>query len=59
MKRVSLRTLVLLLELLAAVVSLQYVNAIRSPKPGAVWVADDCASSPAAPADAGRDITGV
>jgi hypothetical protein len=42
MQRTSLRTLVLLLELFAAVVALQYLVSIRPGRPSAVWLADDC-----------------
>jgi hypothetical protein len=39
MQRVSLRTLLLMLELLMAVSVLQYLTAIRAPRAGAVWLA--------------------
>jgi len=51
MERTSLRTLVLLLELLTAVVSLQYIVGIRSARAGAVWLAGDRAVSLPAPAE--------
>jgi len=41
MPRVSLRTLILMLELLAAVVSLQYIVATGSAKADAIWLAGD------------------
>lgn len=37
--RISLRTLVLMLELLVAVVGFQCVTAVRPAPPGAVWLA--------------------
>ncbi len=40
--RVSIRTLVLLLELLAAVVGFQCVAAARPAKADTVWLAGDC-----------------
>jgi hypothetical protein len=46
----SLRTLVLMLELLVAVVSLQYMAGIRPAKASAVWLAGNCTTSPSAPA---------
>ncbi len=54
MQRVSIRTLVLLLELLIAVVAMQYVTMITPVRAGAVWVATDFvapASAPAGPVD--------
>jgi hypothetical protein len=42
MHRVSIRTLTLLLVLLAAVISWQYLAKARSPRPGAIWLAGDC-----------------
>jgi hypothetical protein len=50
--RVSVRTLVLMLELLAAVVGFQCVTAARPAKADAVWLAGDAlvvAPSPAEP----------
>lgn len=41
MQRTSLRTLVLLLELFAAVVAVQYLTTPRPVKASAVWLADD------------------
>jgi hypothetical protein len=41
MQRVSLRTLVLMLELLAAVVGFQYVMAARPAKADAIWLGCD------------------
>ena len=37
--RVSLRTLILMLELLVAVVALQYLAAVKPVQAGAVWLA--------------------
>lgn len=48
MKRTSLRTLVLLLELFVAVTSFQYLAAMKPPRAGAAWLAGD--SAPIAPA---------
>jgi hypothetical protein len=42
MSRVSLRTLVLLVELLVAVVAFQYLAAVRTAKADAIWLAGDC-----------------
>jgi len=39
MQKVTLRTLALLLELLAAVVAFQCVTAVRTAKADAVWLA--------------------
>ena len=44
-QRVSIRTLVLMLELLAAVVGFQY-TAARPAKADAVWLAGDCRTVP-------------
>jgi len=55
MQRTSLRTLVLMLELFAAVASLQYLAGIRPAKASAVWLAGDCATSPMAPARDAND----
>jgi hypothetical protein len=55
MPRTTVRTLILLLELFAAVVSLQYLTAIRPARAGAVWLAGDCTASPPAPARAADD----
>jgi hypothetical protein len=41
MKTVSVRTLALLLELLLAVVSYQYLSVARAKTPDAVWLAGD------------------
>lgn len=51
MPRVSLRTLVLTLELLVAVVALQYVAAMKPAQAGAVWLAEDSPATMSAPAD--------
>jgi len=42
MQRVSIRTLVLMLELLVAVVALQYVTLVKPARADAVWLARDC-----------------
>jgi hypothetical protein len=44
--RVSIRTLVLTLGLLVAVVSFQYLAILRQPKPGAVWLATEGLKTP-------------
>ena len=41
MPQVSMRTLVLVLELLMAVVAFQYMAAIRTAKADAIWLARD------------------
>lgn len=48
--RVSLRTLLLTLGLLAAVVALQYVAANRAARAGAIWLAHDGPPALAVPA---------
>jgi len=40
--RVSLRTLILMLELLMAVVALQYLTVAKPTKANAIWLAADC-----------------
>ena len=50
MPRVSTRTLILMLELLVAVVALQYVTMAKPVKADAVWVAVDFVAPPAGPA---------
>jgi hypothetical protein len=50
MQRVSIRTLVLLLELLIAVVAMQYVTLVTPVQAGAVWVATDVVAPTSAPA---------
>ncbi len=50
MQRASLRTLFLMLELLVAVIALQYVTMTRSVKADALWVATDFVAPPSAPA---------
>jgi hypothetical protein len=42
MQRVSMRTLVLMLELLAAVVGFQCITVARPAKADAVWLAGNC-----------------
>jgi len=53
--RVSLRTLVLLLELLVAIISLQYLAAARPARAGVVWLGGRCPPAgmpvPAEPSD--------
>jgi hypothetical protein len=51
MQRVSIRTLVLLLELLTAVVALQYVTLAQPVKADVVWLATDFVAPPPAPVD--------
>jgi hypothetical protein len=52
MQRVSLRTLVLLLELLVAVSALQYLAVVRPARTTAVWLAgNDLVAAPAGPAE--------
>ena len=45
MKRLSARTLVLMLELLVAVVSHQYLATVRQCKPDVVWLATEAHQS--------------
>lgn len=40
--RVSLRTLILMLELLVAVVALQYLTVAKPAKANVIWLAADC-----------------
>jgi hypothetical protein len=58
MQKVSVRTLTLLVELLTAVVSYQWVDWTHSAKPGAMWLAGDCTEArqvqPADPCAAAR-----
>ncbi len=42
MQKVSVRTLTVLVELLMAVATYQWMDLTHSAKPGAVWVAGDC-----------------
>jgi len=49
MQRVSMRTLILMLELLTAVVALQYVTLAQPVKADAVWLATDFVAPPSAP----------
>ncbi len=53
--RVSLRTLILTLELLVAVVALQYVAASRPAQASAIWLANDRPATLSAPAEAGAN----
>ncbi len=41
-QRVSLRTLILMLELLVAVVALQYLTVANPAKANVIWLAADC-----------------
>jgi hypothetical protein len=50
--RVSLRTLLLMLELLAAVAALQYLTAIRPARAGSVWLAKSRPATTSASTDA-------
>jgi len=58
MQKLSIRTLTLLLELLVAVVSYQWIDWAHSARPGAVWLAGDCTEArqvqPADPSAAAR-----
>ncbi len=54
--RVSLRTLILMLELLIAVVALQYLVAIKPARAGAIWLANDRPATMSAPAEASADL---
>jgi len=47
MSKVSMRTLVLMLELLVAVVAVQYLTMAKSVAPDAVWLATDRIAPPA------------
>ena len=53
--RVSPRTLILTLELLGAVVALQYLAAVRTAQAGAVWLTEDGPPVVSAPAQANAD----
>jgi hypothetical protein len=50
MSRVSLRTLILMLELLVAVVALQYLTMAKPVQADTLWVATDFVAPPSAPA---------
>ncbi len=50
--QVSLRTLLLMLELLIAVVALQYLAVVKPAQAGAVWLADARPAAVAALAEA-------
>lgn len=50
MQRVSMRTLILMLELLVAVVALQYLTMAQPVKADVVWLATDFVAPPSAPA---------
>ena len=52
MKRVTLRTLILTLELLAAVVAFQYMASIRAVHASAVWLGGSDAIAIPAPCEA-------
>ena len=51
MQRVSLRTLVLMVELLVAVVAIQYIAVVSPPRTDAVWLARDGLVPLAAPSE--------
>jgi hypothetical protein len=53
---VTLRTLVLMVELLLAVLALQYLATIRPAKAGAVWLANDRPATMSAPAETSPDL---
>lgn len=53
---VSVRTLVLMLELLLAVVALQYLVNIRPARAGTVWLADDRPATMSAPTEGSPDL---
>lgn len=59
MQRVSLRTLVLVLELLAAVVGFQCVTAARPAKADAIWLAGNGSTVAQPPAVQIDDPTGL
>ncbi len=59
MQRVSIRTLVLLLELLIAVVAVQYVHLTTPVQAGAVWVATDFVAPASAPAGQVDNLMGL
>lgn len=52
MQRVSIRTLALMVELLIAVVALQYRAPARPVRAGAVWLAGNGAGAMPAPSEA-------
>ncbi len=52
-----MRTLVLLLELLAAVVAFQYLVTAKLAKADAIWLAGDCITMTQAPAGQSDDTT--
>lgn len=53
--RVSLRTLILMLELLAAVVVLQYLAAVQPVQADAAWLGDAHPTAVSVPAPAGAN----
>jgi hypothetical protein len=57
MQRVSVRTLALMVELLLAVLALQYMTVIGAVKADAVWLAGDCVVPVSAPAADFNDPT--
>ena len=59
MQRVSFRTLVLLLELLIAVVAMQYVTMVTPVQAGAVWLATDFVAPASAPAGQVDNLVGL
>lgn len=50
MPRVSIRTLALMVELLIAVIAVQFLTMPRPASADAVWLAGDCLALPPAPA---------
>jgi len=59
MSRVSVRTLILMLELLVAVAALQYLTLAKPVQADAVWLATDSIAQPSAPAGQLEDPLGV
>ncbi len=50
MSRVSLRTLILMVELLVALVAFQYLTLVKPVRADAVWLAGNAFAPPSAPA---------
>jgi hypothetical protein len=59
MSRVSVRTLILLVELLVAVAAVQYLTMAKSVAPDAVWLATDGIAPPSPPAGGLEDPSGM
>jgi hypothetical protein len=59
MSRVSVRTLILLVELLVALVAFQYLTPAKPVAPDAVWLATDGIAQPSAPAGEIEDPSGM